>query len=153
MLLQRHLWLKYILQTQTSSILPQEPLSQINPVHPLNRTFSRSNFKFSSYPYLGLLSYFFPTGFLTKILCAFPIPPHARTHWNSSCLPLLPVSAVRWDGQQLNRSVEEALDSWERLWLKTQIRPHQTMLSLQLPKPAITDLVQSPFAWNVLTHN
>jgi len=126
-------------------------LSQINPVHPLNRMLSRSNFMFSSYLHLELLSYFFPLGFRTKILYEFRIPPHAGTHWNGPCLPLLPVSAVLWDGQQSNRSVEEALDPSERLWLKIRIRPHQMMLSLQLPKPAITDLIQkSPCTCNII---
>jgi hypothetical protein len=98
--------------------------------------FSRSNFLFSFYLHLRLLSYLFPSCLLNKILCEFSIPPHVGTHWNGSCLLLLPVSAVLWDVQQSNRSVGEALDPSERLWLKIQIRPHQTMLSLQLPKPA-----------------
>ena len=118
---------------------------------PLNHMFSRSNFMFSSYLHIGLLSYFFPSGLLTIILCAFPIPPCARTHWDGTCLPLLPVSAVRWDGQRSNRSVGEALDPSERLWLMTRIRPHQTMLSLQLPKPAINRFsTKSPRTYNII---
>jgi hypothetical protein len=42
--------------------------------------------------------------------------------------------------------VEEALDPSEQLWLKIQIRPRLTMLSLQLPKPAIAQLVPAVHA-------